>query len=219
MTRKVEIQRQHPPLKCATESALPALVPLPVDDLERHVLVRRSGAEPQYAEVVRVGLLEAVLRRGRPVDEIGVEDVELVPLHDLGGGVVVVVVGLVVRVPIVPGLDAIEVPRLAGAVLVLPRVGEPPAGGVEVELVVEAELLLEVTEVRLHPPGEGPGGRRGGVAPGRRLPPAPPVDVSPPPDRAFFRSSSRLASNFSSCRTSIFECISDSSILARCTPS
>jgi hypothetical protein len=44
MTRKVEVQRQHPPLECATESALPALVPLPIDDLERHILVRRSGA-------------------------------------------------------------------------------------------------------------------------------------------------------------------------------
>ena len=185
MTRKVEIQRQHPPLKCATESALPALVPLPVDDLERHVLVRRSGAEPQYAEVVRVGLLEAVLRRGRPVDEIGVEDVELVPLHDLGGGVVVVVVGLVVRVPIVPGLDAIEVTRLAGAVLDLPRVREPSAavGGIEVELVVEAEFLLEVPEVRLDPPGKGRGGRRGVVAPCRRLPAARPVDVGLPPSR------------------------------------
>ena len=44
MTRKVEVQRQHPPLECATEFALPALVPLPIDDLERHILVRRSGA-------------------------------------------------------------------------------------------------------------------------------------------------------------------------------
>ena len=35
------------------------------------------------------------------IDEVGVEDVELVPLHDLGRRVVVVVVRLVVLVPFI----------------------------------------------------------------------------------------------------------------------
>ena len=116
MALKVEVQRQHPPLEGAPEAPLPTLVPLPVDDLERHILVRRAGAEAQDAEVVRVRPLQLVLRGPRPVEEVGVEHVEFVALDGLRGRVVVVVVGLVVGVPVVPGLDAVEVPRLAGTV-------------------------------------------------------------------------------------------------------
>ena len=56
------------------------------------------------------------------VDEVGVEDVELVPLHRLRRWVVVVVVRLVVLVPLVPGVNAVEVLGLPGAVLVVPPV-------------------------------------------------------------------------------------------------
>jgi len=49
------------------------------------------------------------------VDEVRVEDVELVALHDFRRWVVHVVVGWVVFVPFKTGVDAVEVSRLAGS--------------------------------------------------------------------------------------------------------
>ena len=56
------------------------------------------------------------------VDEVGVEDVELVPLDHLGGRVIVVVVRLVVLVPLVARVNAVEVLGFARPVLVMPPV-------------------------------------------------------------------------------------------------
>lgn len=63
--------------------------PLPVDNPERDVLVRRSGTELQDDGIIIARLLDNLIGRGfRFVDEIRVEDVELVSLHDLRGRVV-----------------------------------------------------------------------------------------------------------------------------------
>ncbi len=56
------------------------------------------------------------------VDEVWVEDVELVALHDLGWWVVVIIVSLVVLVPLVAGMHAVEVLGLARSVLVMPPI-------------------------------------------------------------------------------------------------
>lgn len=77
----------------------------------------------QNARLVVAGLPDDLVRRsfGR-VDEVRSKDGESVGLDDLGRGVVDVVVGLVVLVPLVPRDDLVEVPRLPRSVLVLPRV-------------------------------------------------------------------------------------------------
>mmetsp|Transcript_42320 Transcript_42320/g.128383 ORF Transcript_42320/g.128383 Transcript_42320/m.128383 type:complete len:205 (-) Transcript_42320:34-648(-) len=145
MTRKVEVQRKNSPLESAPETPLPRPVPLPINDLEGNVLVRRPRLEPDDAKFRRVRRFQHVLRRPRPVDEIGVENIKFVPLYGLGGRVVVVVVSLVVLVPVVPGLDAVEVSGLARTVPVLPSVGR----GSQVDLGAETQFLLEVAEVGL----------------------------------------------------------------------
>ena len=51
------------------------------------------------------------------VDEVGVEDVELVALHDLRWRVVEVVVSLVILVPLEPSVHSVKVPEEAGVFL------------------------------------------------------------------------------------------------------
>ena len=51
-----------------------------------------------------------------------VENVNLVALHNLRGRVVVVIVRRIVLVPLVSGLDAVEVPRFSRSELVIPSV-------------------------------------------------------------------------------------------------
>ena len=64
-------------------------LPLAVDDPERDVFVRRAGAEVQQHGLVVARLLDDLVRRRLGlVDEVRVEDVELVALHDLGRRVV-----------------------------------------------------------------------------------------------------------------------------------
>uniref|UniRef100_A0A8C6FZ28 Uncharacterized protein n=1 Tax=Moschus moschiferus TaxID=68415 RepID=A0A8C6FZ28_MOSMO len=78
--------------------------------------------EAERGEVLVVGAgLQEVLWGGALVDEIGVEDVELVALHDLGWRIVEVVVRLVVLVPLEARVHAVEEARLARPVLVRPQ--------------------------------------------------------------------------------------------------
>ncbi len=62
------------------------------------------------AEVPVVCGDEGELRGKTLVYEVGIEDVELVSLHNLRRRVVEVVVGLVVLVPLEPGVNTIEIP-------------------------------------------------------------------------------------------------------------
>lgn len=63
--------------------------PLPVDNPECDVLVRRSSAELQDDSIIVAGLFDNLIGRCFGfVDEIRVEDVELVSLHHLRGRVV-----------------------------------------------------------------------------------------------------------------------------------
>lgn len=56
------------------------------------------------------------------VQQVGVKDIKLVALYDLGWWIVRVIMRLVVLVPFVAGVDAIEVSRFAGTIFILPHV-------------------------------------------------------------------------------------------------
>ncbi|KFP30785.1 Putative uncharacterized protein encoded by CACTIN-AS1, partial [Colius striatus] len=121
---EVEPELEDPVGERAAEAVAVGIFPLPVDDLEGDVLVGRPRVEAQDGKVLVVlAGLQEVLGRGALVDEVGVEDVELVALDDLGRGVVEVVVGLVVLVPLEARVHAVEEARLARPVLVGPEIG------------------------------------------------------------------------------------------------
>ncbi|KFU93980.1 Putative uncharacterized protein encoded by C19orf29-AS1, partial [Chaetura pelagica] len=148
VTLEVEPELEDPVGKLAAEAVAVGIFPLAVDDLEGDVLVGRPGVEAQDGKVLVVlAGLQEVLRCRALVDEVRVEDVELVALHDLGGWVVEVVVGLVVLVPLEARVDAVEEARLAGPVLVSPQVGLARQGHLHAELrLVRAHALLGLTE-------------------------------------------------------------------------
>ena len=80
---EIDVEVEDAALERAPKPFLRRVLPLLVDDLERNVLVRGTGVD---AEDARLAVLAPVrhdgVRRSRGlVDEIGVEDVELVPLH------------------------------------------------------------------------------------------------------------------------------------------
>jgi len=73
--------------------------------------------DPKYDEVLVVTAhCQRIRWRARLINQIGVKDVELVTLHNLGWRVVEVVVGLVVFVPFKSSMDAIEVAWLPRSV-------------------------------------------------------------------------------------------------------
>jgi hypothetical protein len=143
MTLKVKIQRQHPPLESTPKPPLSTLIPLPIDNLERHIFIRRPGTEPQNAKVLCICPLQEILRSLGLVNEIGIKYIEFVPLHNLGRWIIVIVMSFVVGIPIVSGLDSVEVAGFAWSKLVLPGVGS----SVQVEFVVEAQFFFEVAKV------------------------------------------------------------------------
>jgi len=145
----VEPQLEDPVGELAAEAVAMGVLPLAVDDLEGDVLVRRARVETQDPKVLVVGTgLQEILRRGPLVDQVRVEDVELVALHDLGRRVVEVVMGLVVLVPLEARVHAVEEARLAGAVLVGPQVH------LARERQLHAELCLVVAHALLGAPDE-----------------------------------------------------------------
>lgn len=99
------------------------MLPFAIDDPEGNVLVWWARPElDQYCILGTRFLNNLISRCLRLVDKIWVEQVEFVALHNLGWRVVVVVVGLVVLVPFVTGMDSVEESWAAGSVFVLPHV-------------------------------------------------------------------------------------------------
>ncbi|KAG2464255.1 CAAS1 protein, partial [Polypterus senegalus] len=132
---EVKPQLKDAVCKLAAEAMPVGVFPLPVDYLERNVLVGRPGVETQNCKVfVICTRLQEVLRSGALVDEVRVEDVELVALHDLGGRVVKIIMGLIVFVPFKPRVDTIKKARLAWPVFVCPQVDLPREGHLHAEL-------------------------------------------------------------------------------------
>lgn len=121
-------------VKAASEAALTlcAVVPLFVDDTESNVFVRRSSDKADEARVfsssrrkrftplASVLALDAESWRFSCVDEIGVKNVELVALNDLGREIFVVVMSLVILVPLIAHLDSVEVTRFPWSVCLCP---------------------------------------------------------------------------------------------------
>ncbi|KFW81253.1 Putative uncharacterized protein encoded by CACTIN-AS1, partial [Manacus vitellinus] len=148
VTLEVEPELEDAVGELAAEAVAVGILPLPVDDLEGDVLVGRPRVEAQDGKVLVVlAGLQEVLGRRALVDEVGVEDVELVALHDLGGRVVEVVVGLVVLVPLEARVDAVEEAGLARPVLVGPEIGLARERHLHAELgLVRAHALLGLAE-------------------------------------------------------------------------
>ena len=121
-------------VKAASEAtlALCTVVPLFVDDTESDVLIRGSSNEADEASVLSscrcerftplatVFALDTESRCFGCVDKIGIEDIELVALNDLGREIFVVVVSLVVLVPLVTHLDSVEVAWFSRSVCLCP---------------------------------------------------------------------------------------------------
>ena len=108
---KMEPQLEDVVVKLASEAPLVAILPLLVDNLEGNILVWRTSHNLQYAEVPRVTSWNQLeLGCGTFFNQIRVEYVELVTLDNLGRGIVHVVMGLVVLVPLETSVDPIEVP-------------------------------------------------------------------------------------------------------------
>jgi hypothetical protein len=117
---EVEVQLQHSTVENDSKSESGAQLPLAIDNLESHILIRGPRMEAEDDALIGVSLLNVILWSDGFVDQIWVEDVELVALHNLRWRVVMVIVRLVVLVPLEARLDAVEESRLTRLVLVLP---------------------------------------------------------------------------------------------------
>ncbi len=109
-------------VKDALEAVPLGHLPLFIDDLEGDVLVGWPCTKTDDERVGGVRTLQVVLRRFGLVEEVRVEDVKFVALDCLWRRVVEVIVGLVVLVPLITGLNSVEEARLPRPVLVLPMV-------------------------------------------------------------------------------------------------
>ena len=86
---EIEPQTQAPPVKATPKPTLMGILPLPVDDPEGDVLVRRSRAKMQQHGILVSGFFDNLVRgRLGLIYQIGVEYVELVALDNFGGWVV-----------------------------------------------------------------------------------------------------------------------------------
>ena len=113
MPLKVEVQLQDASIEAALESVPLRHLPLLVDNCEGDILVGHTRTEANRQSVSRPILLQVELGCARLIGQIRVENVELVALHDFWGWVLRVVVRLIVLVPFVALLDAIEESWLA----------------------------------------------------------------------------------------------------------
>lgn len=56
------------------------------------------------------------------IDEVGVENIELVALNNLGRRIIMVIVSLVILVPLITSMNTVEVFWLSRAIFVMPPV-------------------------------------------------------------------------------------------------
>lgn len=115
-----------------TPFSLGAVVPFFINDSKCNVLVRWPGHEPNEASILlsscgeRLATFPSMLslytisRRLCFIDKVRVEYVEFIALDNLRRWVIMVVMGLVVFVPLVAHLDAVEIPWLARSILICP---------------------------------------------------------------------------------------------------
>lgn len=112
--------------------SLGAIIPFLIDNSKCNILIWRSGHKPNQTGIFltsrRVRLasfppmlpLDSVRRRLGFINEVGIEYIKLIALDNLGRGVIVIIMSLVVLVPLIPHLYTVEVPGFARSVLVSP---------------------------------------------------------------------------------------------------
>ena len=120
MTRKIEIQRQNPSLKRTPITPLPTPVPLPINNLKRHILIRRPRLKPNDTKLLPLRRLQHKLWCFSLINKIRIKNIKFVPLNGFGRGIVVVVMCLVVFIPIVSRLNPVEIAGFAGMVFLRP---------------------------------------------------------------------------------------------------
>ena len=113
MLFEVKVELEDTPIEGTFEPMALRHLPFPVHDGEGYVLIRRTCLEPNRQSIIRTVLLQVELGGFGLVSQVRVENVELVPLDDLRRRVLRVVVHLVVLVPLVALLYAVEEPWLS----------------------------------------------------------------------------------------------------------
>jgi len=102
---EVEVELQDTLVELALEAMAFLDLPLSVDDGECDVFVRSSCVESDRVRVLCTVGLDEELRRCCFIEQVGVENVEFIPLDNFWRGILAIVMGLVVFVPLVALLD------------------------------------------------------------------------------------------------------------------
>lgn len=110
-------------VKLTPKSPLIRILPLPIHNLKRYILIRGPSMKPQYRKlpVFRTRRQE-ILRCTVLINQIRIENIELVTLHDFRRWIVHVIVGLIVFVPLETSVYTIEIARFSRSVFVRPEV-------------------------------------------------------------------------------------------------
>ena len=109
-------------MELTSESSLVSIFPFSVHYFEGNVLVWRPSRDSEDAILSIVHWQQFEGWCGGLVNQVRIEDVELVSLHNFGRRIVKVVVGLIVFVPLKPSVNSVEISRLPRSVLVTPLV-------------------------------------------------------------------------------------------------
>lgn len=127
---EMHVQLQYSAIKTAFESFLVGVFPFSIDNPERNVFVRWTADEPdQHSFGGTRFFLYAISRCPVLVNEVRIKYIEFVSLNNLGRRIVGIIMCLVVFVPFITRMNAVEVTGFSRAVLVLPKIclnQEPP---------------------------------------------------------------------------------------------
>jgi hypothetical protein len=121
-------------VETASEAAISfrAVIPFFIHDTEGNILVRRPCNKTNQTSIFlssrgeRFSSFPTMLPNDlecwclRFVNQVRIENIELVSLNDFGWWIVMVIMSLVILVPLISHLDAIEVARLSRSIFVCP---------------------------------------------------------------------------------------------------
>jgi hypothetical protein len=116
------MQLQHASLKYTSKPCHLLHLPFLIQNLKSNIFIWRSCMKAKYSEFFLLRSFQEVLRSLRLVNQIRVEYSKFITLYFLRRWIVEVVMRLIISVPIPTGPHPVEVPGLAGSVLVLPPV-------------------------------------------------------------------------------------------------
>ena len=105
---EVEVQLQDTPVERTLEPMAFRHLPLSVYNCKRDIFIWSTGMEADCQSVVRTVWLKVELWSSCLVGQVWIENVEFVALNHFGWRVLRVVVHLVVLIPFIPLLDAVE---------------------------------------------------------------------------------------------------------------